>query len=564
MKKFTLIIATVAASIGFSFGQATFVVTTPSNNATSSFRLPNGTSAAAYFRGASLVLTSELTAIPVSTTLSSIGFTTTTGASSAVTGTITIYLQNTGDATYNKGTTWTGVTPGMTNVYTGTITIPATAASFDLPLTTPFTFLGSGMYVAYDFVSSGPFATTGAVWASNNTGLTGGCMSATSATAAPATGVTSSFRPCVRFGYPNSLTNDVSIESINTLGTVAQTLGLPVPISAIVRNNSAGTLSNVNVSANMTGANAYTDTKTVASIAAGATATVNFNLWTPLAMGGNTLNVTVPSDQNNANNAKGFNNVVTCNTSGNNESPVNYTQSVGFNTASGILSTPMQAPIATTVTGVNVAISTNTANVGNGVYGVILDNAGTILATSTNTLTISAGDFNTVRSFSFSPAVPVAASQLVYLGMAQPANTTLGYFPFGAYMNPYLNTSYFTNAIAGGTLAILATNLGQFGIEANFAGTCGPMGINNAVVSSDNNVTVYPNPASTTLNVKLGSVTDKATVTVYNAIGQIVIASQEVNDNATEINVSTLAKGVYILKVSNGKEVSNTKFVIER
>lgn len=64
--------------------------------------------------------------------------------------------------------------------------------------------------------------------------------------------------------------------------------------------------------------------------------------------------------------------------------------------------------------------------------------------------------------------------------------------------------------------------------------------------------------------MKLGSVTDKATVTVYNAIGQIVIASQEVNDNATEINVSTLAKGVYILKVSNGKEVSNTKFVIER
>lgn len=184
--------------------------------------------------------------------------------------------------------------------------------------------------------SSGPFATTGAVWASNNTGLTGGCMSATSATAAPATGVTSSFRPCVRFGYPNSLTNDVSIESINTLGNVAMTLGLPVPVSAIIRNNSAGTLSNVSVSANMTGANAYTDNQNVASIAAGATATVNFNLWTPLAMGANTLNVSVPSDQNNGNNNKGFNTMVTCNTTGNNENPVNYTQSVGFNTASRV------------------------------------------------------------------------------------------------------------------------------------------------------------------------------------------------------------------------------------
>ncbi|HWY12106.1 MAG TPA: hypothetical protein VN026_12315, partial [Bacteroidia bacterium] len=163
MKKFTFIFAFVAIAFGFSYGQATFIVTSPTNNATSSFRLPNGTSAAAYFRGASLVLASELTAIPVSTTLSSVGFTTTAGASSAVTGTITIYLQNTGDVTFNKGTTWSGVTPGMTTVYVGTITIPATASSFDLPLTTPFTFLGSGMYIAYDFVSAGPYATTGSV-----------------------------------------------------------------------------------------------------------------------------------------------------------------------------------------------------------------------------------------------------------------------------------------------------------------------------------------------------------------------------------------------------------------
>lgn len=563
MKKFTFIFAFVAMAFGFAFGQATFVVSTPTNNGTSANRLPNGTSAHTFFRGASLVRTGELSSIPVSTTLSSIGFTTATGASSAVTGSITIYMENTGDATFNKGTTWTGVTPGMTIVYTGTMTVPATATTVDLPLTTPFAYTGGGIYVAYEWQSAGPFATGAAIWASN-TDLTNGCISGPSAVSFPATCVTSNFRPCMRFGFPNTLTNDVSIESINTLGNVAQTLGLPVPVSAIVRNNSNTSLTNVNVSANMVGANAYTDTKSVASIAAGATATVNFNLWTPLTMGANTLNVSVPSDQNNTNNNKGFNTMVTCNTAGNNENPANYTQSIGFNTASGILSTPLQAPIATTVTGVNIAISTNTAAVGNPVYGVIMDNTGTILANSTNTLTIANGDLNTIRSFTFNPPVAVAASQLVYLGMAQTANATLGYFPFGAYVNSYLSTSYFTNAITGGTLAILTSNLGQFGIEANFAGVCGPLGINNAVVSSDKNLTVYPNPASTTLNVKLGSVSDKATVTVYNAIGQIVIASQEVNDNSTEINVSTLAKGVYILKVSNGKEVSNTKFVIER
>ncbi len=564
MKKFTFIFAFVALAFGFSFSQATFVVTTPSNNATSANRLPNGTSGHAYFRGATLVLTTELSAIPVSTTLSSIGFTTATGATSAVTGSITIYAQNSGDVTFSKGTTWSGVTPGMTVIYSGTMTVPATAASFDLPLTTPFIYTGGSMYLAYDWYSPGTYATTGAVWASNNTGLTGGCISGISATTAPTVCVTSSFRPCVRFGFPNSLTNDVSVETINSMGSVAKVFGFPTGINAIVRNNSNGPLSNINVSANIIGANTYSDLKTVASLAAGATATVTFNNWSPLSPGANTINVTVPADQNNTNNARSFNSKVTCNTSGVGENPINYTQSIGFNTTSGILSTILTSPVAATVTGVNVAISTNTAAIGNGVYGVMLDNLGAILAVSVNTLTIASGDLNTLRSFTFSPPVAVTASQVFYLGMAQPTNTTVGYYPFGSYINPYLATSYFTNAITGGTLAIIGGNLGQFGIEANFAGSCVGLGVNNAVVSSDNNLSVYPNPASTSLNVKLGSVSDKATVEVYNTIGQIVIASQEVTNNSTEINVSTLAKGVYILKVSNGKEVSNTKFVIER
>jgi hypothetical protein len=563
MKKFTFIFTFVAAAFGLTNAQTTFV-TAPSNVTTTQVRAPNGFNTHAFLRASSLVLASELTGIPAATTLTSIGFTTTAGADMAVSGTMTVYLQNSSDVTFSKGTTWSTILTGMGTAYVGTYTVPASATTIDLNLTTPFVYTGGAIYVAYDFASAGPYASTTPATYGANSALAGGCVSASSTSVAPTTLGTTAFRPSFRFGFLNTISNDMSVETINTLGTVAQTLGLPVPISAIVKNNGNATLNNVVVSANMTGANTYTNNQLIASIASGATATVNFALWTPLAMGASTLNVTVPVDQVNTNNAKGFNNVVSCNTSGNNQNPSNYTQSVGFNTASGILSTPLQAPIATTVTGVNIAISTNTANVGNGVYGVILDNAGTILATSTNTLAISAGDFNTVRSFSFSPAVAVAASQLVYLGMAQPANTTLGYYPFGAYLNPYLSTSYFTNAITGGTLALLTANLGQFGIEANFAGTCGPMGINNAVVSSDNNVTVYPNPASTTLNVKLGSVTDKATVVVYNAIGQIVIASQEVNDNSTEINVSNLVKGVYILKVSNGKEVSNTKFVIER
>lgn len=563
MRKFTFIIAFVALAFGFTYGQATFIVTTPSNNATSANRLPNGTAAHTYFRGSTLVLATEMTAIPVSTTLSSVGFTATTGASSvAVTGTITIYMQNTSDVTFNKGTAWSGVTPGMTTVYVGTITIPSTAATVDLPLTTPFAFTGGGMYLAYDFQSAGPYATTGAVWASNNTGLPSGCISGISATAAPTVCVTSSFRPCIRFGYANTLTNDISVELANTMGTVSKVIGGSSPVSAIIRNNSVGTLNNINVSANIVGANAYSNSQMVSSLAAGATATVNFTNWSPLTLGANTLAVTVPSDQNNANNAKTFKTTVTCNASGYAENPVLYTTSIGFNTGSGIIMNQMQLATSATVTGANLAISSNTAATGNNIYAVMLDNAGLILAAS-NTLNIAVSDLNTIKTFTFASPVGVAPAQIWHIGLAQTANTVTGYFPCAAYATPMIPSTivYNTSAITGGTLTPLTGNLGIMDFEANFLGTC-ITGINN-VVAADNSLLVYPNPANTNLFVKLGSVSGKATVVVYNAIGQVVIEAKELTDNSAEINVSSLTKGVYILRVTNGKEVSNTKIVVE-
>ncbi len=562
MKKFTLIVAAVAMSMGFdAFGQTAYV-TAPTNITTTQVRAPNGFNTHAYLRASSLVLASELTGIPPGTTLTSIGFTTTAGADMAVSGTMTVYLQNSSDVTFSKGTNWGTITTGMTNAYSGAYTVPSTATTVDLVLSTPFVYTGGAVYIAYDFFSSGPFASTTPATYGANSSLAGGCVSASSTSVAPTTLGTTAFRPAFRFGFA-ALTNDMSIEYINTMGSVPQILGLPTPITAIVRNNSIGALTNVPVTANITGANTFANTQTITSIAAGATATVNFGTWNGTNAGASTVNVSVPADQNNGNNSRNFMNMVSCNKGGFAQDPASYLQSVGFNTVSGCLSTQVQLPVAASITGVDVAISSNTANVGNNVYGVMFDNTGTILATSLNTLTIANGNLNTIHSFSFASAVPVTASQTWYIGMAQTPNTVTGYFPFGAYTSAYLNSSYYTNAIGGGTLALLGTNLGQFGISARFAGICGPLGVNN-VTKVDNNLLVYPNPATTVLNVKLGSVSDKATATVYNAIGQVVVGAQDITGTETEINVATLSKGVYILKISNGKETSNTKFVIER
>lgn len=559
MKKTTLTILLTLFSFGFVLAQTNLIVTAPNGTTTTQVRAPNGLSNYAYLRASALVLGSELTGIPTSNTINTFGFITTGGADVAVTGTMTVYMKNSSDLTFTLGTSWSSIITGMTAVYTGPYTIPAGATNIDLTLTTPFTYTGGSIYVAYDFSSAAPFATTPATYSASSS-LAGGCVSANNATTPPTTLGATSFRPSFRFGYPNPNTNDMAVESINTLGNVATTLGTQVPVSALVRNKSNTTLTNINVTANMTGANTYNDTKTVTSLAPGASTTVNFANWTPTALGANVLSVSVPSDQVNTNNSLNFNTTATCYTQGAAQNPTSYSGAVGFNTGSGIISTPIQNTAATSITGVNIAISSPTESIGNTVFGVVLSSTGAILAQSSN-LTLSNSDLGTIKTFTFSTPVSVAANQMVYIGLGQNANATTGYFPIGAYTNNNLTTSYYTCALAGGALTLVTSNLGQIGIEANFGGNC-VLGIDH-VETINSTIQVYPNPTNAVLNVKLDDFNKNGNIEVYDMIGKQVLPAQKINGNTLELNVSTLAKGIYFLKVHHDKGVNEIKFNVE-
>ncbi|MGZ3932135.1 MAG: CARDB domain-containing protein, partial [Bacteroidia bacterium] len=420
MKKSTLFIASLCLAVTTAFSQSTVYTTAPPNiGSTTQLRAPNGLNTHAYFRGATIVPATELTGIAASTTLSSFGFTTTAGADAAVTGTIIVYLQNTSDATYLKGTSWSTIISPMTMVYTGTITIPTTATTMDLPLTTPFTFTGGGLYVAYDFYSPGPYATSvPATYAANNS-LASSHYSASDPGLAPTTlTATSAFRPCFRFAYANPLTNDVSVDDIETLGNLPILFGTSYQIQATVRNTGSAAVTNVGVGVGITGANTFTSGVIVSSLAAGSSTLVTFPAWTPAAQGLNTITVGVPADQNNANNSLTFKQKVSCNAQGTAQTPMSYTGSVGYGTGSGIIAADFRTPVAATVTGANLAISTGTANAGNPVYAVLLDNTGTILAQS-NTITLTPAMYGTLQSFTFTAATPVSAATDYFIGLAQ-------------------------------------------------------------------------------------------------------------------------------------------------
>lgn len=565
MKKIAVILSALLFLSGNVFSQATNYIVAPQyDNSTSTARGPNGTSAHAYMRGCALVLQSELTAIPNGSTISSFGFTLNSGTTiNACTGTINIYLENTTDASYLKGTTWSTILTGMTNVYANVMTIPisATSTSITVTLSTPLVYNGGGIYVAYDWASTGAYGTAAAVYRCNSTGLSPGCASAASGASAPTTLGTTAFRPNFLFGIANTYTNEIQVNGIEAPGRIAAMFNTPHTISAIVRNASNITKTNISVFLNVTGANAASNTQTISSLAAGTDAIVTFPALNPQLPGLNTISVSVSADENNSTNSTVYGQSVTCNEWAINPATGSYTSnSVGFGTGAGILSNIYLNPVTSTLTNLRFAVSTNTPSIGRNLYGALLSSTGVILAT-TNTVTITNGILGTFVTFTFSTPPALTANTTYYLGMTQTANST-AWYPAGTQSVSYLPANlYYTTALTGGALTVIPQNFGYFGIEAIFnptlsitvtspTVTCGASA--TLLASSASNYS-WSTGATTSSIIVSPTVTTGYSVITTNTMGCVAKASPSVIINP--IPVSASANSTVIC---NGDQVSLT------
>lgn len=72
---------------------------------------------------------------------------------------------------------------------------------------------------------------------------------------------------------------------------------------------------------------------------------------------------------------------------------------------------------------------------------------------------------------------------------------------------------------------------------------------------------IWPNPASNTLNLSLPAGTKVYTVDVYNIAG-VRRLSQRIKGNSNTLNISSLADGVYIVTVSDNKEVIQKQKIV--
>ena len=81
-------------------------------------------------------------------------------------------------------------------------------------------------------------------------------------------------------------------------------------------------------------------------------------------------------------------------------------------------------------------------------------------------------------------------------------------------------------------------------------------------VNSNFAINLFPNPASDQLNLWVEGVDNKTEIKVYNLMGKLVM-QQGSGNILTQLDISKLSAGLYLVHVNNGKETITAKFVKE-
>ena len=79
--------------------------------------------------------------------------------------------------------------------------------------------------------------------------------------------------------------------------------------------------------------------------------------------------------------------------------------------------------------------------------------------------------------------------------------------------------------------------------------------------NSKNTILFYPNPTNGNLNIQLSNTITNGTLKVITITGQIVSEQHNLNGTTFNFDVTSLNQGIYIVQLTNGNEVLNSKFI---
>ena len=342
-----------------------------------------------------------------------------TGTFPLVVSNFEIYMKNDGTNTTFAAGTYS--LSGYTQVFNGTFTVSGVGWN-SIDLTTPFVRT-AGNNLSILVIRNNGVALPGTVFNTANGNETSSTLTSANRynnTTAPAAGVTAlaptAFREAVQLSRP--LANDVSVVAY-ALGKIPQNLAHNV--TALVTNLGTTAKTNLAVTLNVTGANPFTNIQTISSLPSGVSTTVTFAPMATGTIGLNTLTVSVPTDDDNANNTKIINNQVTAATYSTAYDTVT-TFGVGSNTAAIDLAVIFRCPVATGLTSIKTNFSSSGQPYVIKIYSVNTDTPQNLLYTSA-TLTTAAGP-NTVT---LSPTVGITGDFAVSINQTGATNMGCSY-----------------------------------------------------------------------------------------------------------------------------------------
>jgi hypothetical protein len=224
---------------------------------------------------------------------------------------------------------------------------------------------------------------------------------------APASGLVYSFTPIVA--------NDASVRVVYSQGRIALPYYLADSIRANISNPGTNTITNLTVTLDITGANTYTTTANIASLASGTNVTVSFAPFTPTNIGNSLVTVSVPSDDNNANNVARYGMSVGSNRMAYTDTTQGVTGSNGT-TIPNFWGARYFVNGSALVTTVRAFLVANSEALGDTVCGMILDSTGLILGRSPSHV-VQSSDLGSTLVFNIS-VPPLVTNKSIIAGIA--------------------------------------------------------------------------------------------------------------------------------------------------
>ncbi|MES2379961.1 MAG: T9SS type A sorting domain-containing protein [Bacteroidota bacterium] len=235
---------------------------------------------------------------------------------------------------------------------------------------------------------------------------------------APVSGTTFRFTPITA--------NDASVKAIYTQGKTTLNYSISDSIRANISNNGVSTLTSVVVTLDITGAHSYTTTATIPSLGPGLSTNVSFAPFIPTNTGASVITVSVPTDDNNANNTLSNSYFV-------NNYEMSYRDTLLAHSGSNGITIPNFWGAKFFVSGdallttVRSFLVSNADAVGDTVCGMILDTLGNVIARSANRI-VQASDQGTTMNFNIQVPIYVTNKSVIAGIAGSTAVNGLNYF----------------------------------------------------------------------------------------------------------------------------------------